>query len=102
MSELNPGSAHPPSPAPGSGTPAETSRGLSHRRRHRGVSFGLRAELAGLVRYLLVGHIELGRELLFQVVELLLKAVPLLLQRQPLNLKLLTHFLERRQKRKRT
>lgn len=50
----------------------------------------------GHISYLLVGHVQLGRELLFQVVQLLLETIPLLLQRQTLDLKLLTHFLQRR------
>lgn len=53
------------------------------------------------VSHLLIGHVEFGRELLFQVVQLLLETVSLLLQRQTLNLKLLTHFLRRRRKRRR-
>lgn len=54
------------------------------------------------VSHLLIGHVELGRELLFQVVELLLEAVALLLQRQALDLKLLTHFLQRKDKKRMT
>lgn len=51
--------------------------------------------------YFLIGHVEFGRKLLFQVVELLLEAISLLLQWQPFNLKLLAHFLETGRKRER-
>lgn len=50
-----------------------------------------------LASYLLIGHVELGGELLFQVVKLQLKSISLLLQGQALDLKLLTQFLQRKE-----
>lgn len=63
-----------------------------------GVILSITVRQMQLASYLLIGHVELGGELLFQVVKLLLKSISLLLQGQALDLKLLTQFLQRKKK----